>query len=284
MFLERAIFSELNGFPSLNFRLTRASRWHTVHMLDFTQQELPTVLLIDDDMVSREVMATMLTMSGYPVHTAADGVTALDVLGGGECVPGVILMDAQMPGLSGTQLIQKLRARSLARLYVISASGAADEVTAEADGFLQKPFDPESLTRLIEAQEVKARPPAPKGLDPKEEVVNRNTLAQLREMMPDAAVKQIFEAIIADLGRRTTALEAAIVKADWAEARRIGHAIKGGGSMAGAMQVARLGQLIEMGGLEPSAVNHVDNSLTIIHDLRAAAVNLQRILEAEFKA
>jgi CheY-like chemotaxis protein len=65
-------------------------------MLDFTRQELPTVLLIDDDMVSREVMATMLTMSGYPVHTAADGGTALDVLGGGECVPGVILMDAQM--------------------------------------------------------------------------------------------------------------------------------------------------------------------------------------------
>jgi len=44
-------------------------------MLDFiTQHERPTVLLIDDDMVSREVMATVLTMSGYPVHTARAGL------------------------------------------------------------------------------------------------------------------------------------------------------------------------------------------------------------------
>jgi len=42
--------------------------------------------------------------------------------------------------------------------------------------------------------------------------------------------------------------------------------------------------LIEAGGLEPSTINHVDDSLAIIHDLRAAAVNLQRILEAEFTA
>ena len=78
------ISSELIGFPSLNFHWRRPCRWHTVPMLDFTRQELPTVLLIDDDMVSREVMATVLTMSGYPVHTAADGGTALDVLRGGE--------------------------------------------------------------------------------------------------------------------------------------------------------------------------------------------------------
>jgi HPt (histidine-containing phosphotransfer) domain-containing protein len=104
-------------------------------------------------------------------------------------------------------------------------------------------------------------------------------------MMPDTGVRQIFEAIIADLGRRTTALEAAIAKSDWAEARRIGHSIKGGASMAGAEQAARLGALIESGVLEPRAgVNQVDNSSMFIEDLRAAANNLQRILEAEIKA
>jgi CheY-like chemotaxis protein len=68
-------------------------------MLDFgPPKDLPTVLLIDDDLVSREVMATVLTMSGYTVHTAANGAASLQLLAGGECVPGVILMDAQMPG------------------------------------------------------------------------------------------------------------------------------------------------------------------------------------------
>jgi CheY-like chemotaxis protein len=258
-------------------------------MLDLiNQHDLPTVLLIDDDMVSREVLATMLTMSGYAVHTAAEGSAALDLLAGKECVPGVILMDVQMPGLSGIELIEQLRTRSQARLYVISASGGADEVTEAADGFLLKPFSPEVLTRLIEEHEAQSRPPVPPGLDPAENIVNREILAQLREMMPETAVRQIFEAIVADLGRRTSALEAAIGKADWVEARRIGHAIKGGASMAGAQQTARLGALVESGGLEPSTsasgVNQVDNSSTIIQDLRAAALNLQRILEAEFKA
>jgi CheY-like chemotaxis protein len=258
-------------------------------MLDLiNQHELPTVLLIDDDMVSREVLATMLTMSGYAVHTAEEGSAALDLLTAKEFVPGVILMDVQMPGLSGVELIEQLRARSKARLYVISGSGGADEVAAAADGFLLKPFAPEALTRLIEEHEALSRPPIPPGLDPAENIVNRETLATLREMMPEAAVRQIFEAIVADLGRRTRALEAAIGKEQWVEARRIGHAIKGGASMAGALQAARLGAVVESGGLEPrasaSGVNQVDNSAAIIQDLRAAALNLQRMLEAEFKA
>ena len=100
------------------------------------QPSLPTVLLIDDDLVSREVMATVLTMSGYTVHTAAGGAAALELLDGGKCVPGVILMDAQMPGLSGIRLIEELRARSQAGVFAISGSGAPDDVVAAADGFL----------------------------------------------------------------------------------------------------------------------------------------------------
>ena len=38
------------------------------------------VLLIDDDLVSREVTATVLTMSGYTVHTAVSGAAALEML------------------------------------------------------------------------------------------------------------------------------------------------------------------------------------------------------------
>ena len=51
-------------------------------MLNFeTRRKLPTLLLIDDDMVSREVTATVLTMNGYTGHTAADGwPVALEML------------------------------------------------------------------------------------------------------------------------------------------------------------------------------------------------------------
>ena len=248
-----------------------------------SQQDLPTVLLIDDDMVSREVMATMLTMSGYAVHTAAGGAAALELLAGQECKPAVILMDAQMPGLSGLPLMKQLRASSRARIYVISASGTPEEIVSAADGFLLKPFPPEALTRLIAEQEAQMHPPAAPGLDPEETVVNPEILAQLREMMPGTALRQIFEAILSDLECRTAALEIANAKQDWAEARRIGHAVKGGSAMAGAVQLARLGAAIESGVLEVP-VNQPDNSILILSDLRAAAQNLQRMLEVEFKA
>ena len=120
--------------------------------------ELPTLLLIDDDMVSREVMATVLTMTGYAVHTAASGEESLELLDGGGCVPAVVLLDAQMPGLSGPKLIEQLRARSAARIIAISASNAPDEVFANADGFLLKPFGPEALEKLIGGVEPQKAP------------------------------------------------------------------------------------------------------------------------------
>lgn len=261
-------------------------------MLNFgPQHDLLTVLLIDDDLVSREVMATVLTISGYAVHTAADGDASLELLDGGECVPGIILVDAQMPGLSGNRLIEGLRERSKATIYVISASNAPVEMVTAADGFLLKPLTAEGLQKLLREHAPQAAPAAPSNrsgfiapvaqtADP---VVRPETMAQLREMMPAAAVRKIYAAIVADLDRRIGALEAAIAKGDAAEVRRIGHAIKGGCGMAGALQAARLGASIESGILESNG-NELDNSSSVMGDLRTAARHLESMLEAEFPA
>jgi CheY-like chemotaxis protein len=246
------------------------------------REKPPTLLLIDDDMVSREVMATVLTMSGFMVHTAPDGTASLEMLAGGVCVPDVILMDAQMPGLSGTQLIRELRARSQAALYAMSGSNAPAEVAAAADGFLLKPFNAEALERLLQEHKPQAAPPS-SGSGTQEPVVDAEALARLREMMPETAVKEIYAALVADLARRVAALETAVASGNAAEARRIGHSIKGGCAMAGALQAAHLGAAIEDGALESDG-NHLDNSHALLLDLRAAFHNLQRMLEAEFKA
>jgi CheY-like chemotaxis protein len=258
--------------------------------------ELPTLLLIDDDMVSREVMATVLTMTGYTVHTAASGDESLQLLDSGGCVPAGILLDAQMPGLSGTKLIEQLRTRCPARIVVISASNAPREVFAAADGFLMKPFAPDAVQKLLEGQEPQTAPTAGSAaseptsilerpaLDPATPVVNPETLAQLREMMPESAVKQIYQAIVADLSKRLVALEAAIAKGDDAEVRRIGHSIKGGCGMAGALQAAHIGALLQSGVPESANRNQLDNSTGLLGDLRIAARNLESMLKQEFPA
>lgn len=262
------------------------------------ERQFPTLLLIDDDMVSREVTATVLTMSGYSVHTAEDGTASVELLESGNCAPDAILMDAQMPGLSGVPLIEALRAHSRARVFAISASSALEDVLAAADGFLLKPFNADELTRLLEKCEPQATPPSPEtalpgdgalpsaaepvlaGADP---VVSPATLAQLRGLMSDAAVREIYAAMVTDLSRRLSALEAAIAAGNSDEIRRIGHSIKGGCGMAGAMQLARLGALLESGNAE-SGSNHLNNNRALLSDLRAAFGNLERMLEAEFPA
>lgn len=242
-------------------------------------RDLPTVLIIDDDMVSREVMATVLTMSGYTIHTASDGERAVSLLEAGTCAPEVILMDAQMPGLNGAGLVKELRARSRASIYAMSGSDVADDLKKAVDGHLTKPFGPQALEQLIDQH--LPQPPAPAPSAPPETledtpVVSPETLSQLRGMMPEPAVREIFAAMISDLDKRTAALHRAFTTGDTAEIRRIGHAIKGGCGMAGALQASRLGARLEAGG------DQLDNVPALLAELKEAVRNLRSMLEAEF--
>ena len=109
--------------------------------------------------------------------------------------------------------------------------------------FLLKPFDAGGAPQACStAQELDCDLTL---LDPNEPVVSVEILSQLRKLMPEPAVRQIYTAVVADLTKRIEALGTAIAKGDTAEVRRIGHAIKGGCGMAGALQAAHLGALLD---------------------------------------
>jgi CheY-like chemotaxis protein len=237
-------------------------------------RELPTVLIIDDDMVSREVMATVLTMTGYTIHTAAQGEEAVALLDAGTCTPEVILMDTQMPGLKGALLVGELRARSNASIFAMSGSDVPDDLKKAVDGHLSKPFGPLALQQLMEQH----RPVVASQPGEDAPVIKAETLKQFREMMAPAAVREIYAAVVADLDKRIAALQCALKAGDSQEIRRIGHSIKGGCSMAGAMQTARVGAQLEAGG------DQLDNVPALLAELKDAGRNLRRMLEAEFPA
>jgi HPt (histidine-containing phosphotransfer) domain-containing protein len=185
--------------------------------------------------------------------------------------------------MSGTDLIAELRARSHARIIAISGSNPPAEVINAADAFLLKPLDVEELNKHFAGQFTQSAFPASAAIASDEPVVSLEILAQLRKLMPEPAVREIFQAIVFDLDRRTEVLEVAIAKGDVVEVRRIGHAIKGGCAMAGALQAARLGALIETFPLD-YAGNQSDNSSRLLSDLRAAARALERMLEPQLPA
>lgn len=202
---------------------------------------LPRVLLIDDDVISREVISMTLEMHGYPVDSAEDGAQALEFLSranasAAEVAPEVILMDAQMPGLSGVGLIEALRRNSSARIIAISGS-ANDQVKESADDFLLKPVDPAALEAVLNEQEHGDKQSATFELkasaDPDEYVIDPVVLRKLRAMMPESAVKEIYMATATDLASRLVTLSAAMNQGRASEVARVAHAIKGGCAMVG---------------------------------------------------
>lgn len=238
-------------------------------------RDLPTVLLIDDDMISREVIATILTLSGYTLHTAHDGETSLALLDGNVCEPEVILVDVQMTGVSGLELVKELRARSKALVFSISGSEPPEDLKASVDGFLLKPFGPEALQKLLDGH---TRKPVEPHVAPDVPVISAEVLSQFRQMMPESSVREMYKAVLSDLEKRVSVLETAIAAGNAGEVRRIGHTIKGGCGMAGAMQVSRLGALLE------AENDQLDNSEPLRLELKEAAGRLKGILDREFSA
>jgi CheY-like chemotaxis protein len=108
-----------------------------------------TVLVVDDDSGVRSLLFHALTHDGYNVIEAADGVAALDILGGAHRVD-LLLTDVQMPRLGGCELLIAAR-KILPELPVILISGAVDVGSApfqrlaecfDVRAVIEKPFDP----------------------------------------------------------------------------------------------------------------------------------------------
>jgi hypothetical protein len=215
---------------------------------------LPSILLIDDDAISREVLAMMLEMHGFLVGSAENGAQALELLESIDVPPGVILMDTQMPGLSGVDLAQAIRKACLAkaasgtRIVAISGSEVSEEVLLATDGFLLKPIQVESLLALLDepggssdAPELALQAAAAAETQHSAELIDPIidpsidpiVLGKLKAMMPHSAVVEIYTAVASDLDTRLPALTAAVEAGDATEVARIAHIIKGGCGMVG---------------------------------------------------
>jgi CheY-like chemotaxis protein len=82
------------------------------------------VLIVDDDELVRESLATVLSGAGFEVGVAADGAEALTLIGR-QWYP-VIVTDRVMPVIDGIEFVQRLRAVAVAPAYVIMSTGSAD--------------------------------------------------------------------------------------------------------------------------------------------------------------
>lgn len=111
------------------------------------------VILIDDDVRTRRMLARLIRTSGiHVIGEAADGQEALDLLE--RLHPDLIITDGQMPHLDGLGFTRALRDRG-DRTPVIMLSGQTDPVAAKrarqagVDQYLAKPCNPTALFASI---------------------------------------------------------------------------------------------------------------------------------------
>ncbi|MDB5468683.1 MAG: hypothetical protein JWR84_243 [Caulobacter sp.] len=116
----------------------------------------PLILVVDDDEPVREYARLVLEAAGYQVATAWSGEHALKYLVMGR--PDLLLVDVSMPGMSGLELIARVRLRTRFKdipVLVFSASGLGVDIQAAiragAGGYLLKPFAAEELTAKVAA-------------------------------------------------------------------------------------------------------------------------------------
>jgi CheY-like chemotaxis protein len=112
------------------------------------------ILLVEDDDDLRRLLQATCAVSNFELFEAADGDRALELVE--ECEPELLVLDWQLPGRSGREVLSELKRRNIpARVIVLTADPGAAEDAAEADAFLTKPFSPVELLweidRLLEA-------------------------------------------------------------------------------------------------------------------------------------
>jgi CheY-like chemotaxis protein len=110
----------------------------------------PAVLVVDDDPDTREVVALALGLAGYAVEIAQNGREALARIA--ARVPALVLLDLDMPDLSGWEVVDLLRVMQVPVpvVFMTAAHRArAEAARLQVAGYLSKPFDLDHLLDLV---------------------------------------------------------------------------------------------------------------------------------------
>ena len=112
---------------------------------------MPTVLVVDDEPIVRDVVVRYLRRDGFTTLEAADGDSARRLIETGE--PELVVLDVMLPGTDGLELCRWIRGRSDLPVIMLTARGEeADRIVGlelGADDYVTKPFSPRELATRV---------------------------------------------------------------------------------------------------------------------------------------
>ncbi len=222
-------------------------------------------MLVDDDALSRDVLAAVLAGEGYEVVAVSTGDEAVRRLAGRAGAGAgagaeitAVLTDLQMPGLAGIDLARALRSvgRPRVPLLLMSASRPLPEVLGAFDGFLGKPFRVEQIAeelRRVRTELSAVRTEASGGVGeeiPGVPVLDVATFAQVAAAMPPERLTELFRMCFREADRQMREMEISAAAGDGGSFRRRAHTLKGSFGMVGARELADLAAAMEVDGFD----------------------------------
>jgi two-component system phosphate regulon response regulator PhoB len=124
--------------------------------IDASEGPMTAILVADDDMDIRDLVAFKLEQAGYEVVAVDNGLAALTAAT--ENPPDLVVLDVMMPGMSGIDVCRQLRQEQVTKaLPIILLTARAQEGDVEvgfgagADDYIVKPFSPRELVSRVEA-------------------------------------------------------------------------------------------------------------------------------------
>jgi two-component system response regulator FixJ len=160
------------------------------------------IYVIDDDEAMRDSLNFLLDSAGFGVTLFDDAQAFLDALPG--LAFGCVVSDVRMPGLDGIELLKRMKAQqSPFPILIMTGHGdvplAVEAMKLGAVDFLEKPFDDDRLTSMIESAIRQAEPAA------KNEAVSQDIAARVASLSPRE--RQVMEGLIAGLSNKLIARE-----------------------------------------------------------------------------
>jgi DNA-binding response OmpR family regulator len=167
------------------------------------QSPNPSILIVEDDVEIRALLAELLVAEGFVVIQSRNGREMDDALS--KAVPDLVILDLMLPGEDGLSICRRLRTNNTVPILMLTAKG--DEIDrvvgleVGGDDYLVKPFSPRELTARIRALLRRANMSSPVVTAPSRRLTFNNFVVDLdaRQLSDNEGVPLILTSAEFDL-------------------------------------------------------------------------------------
>jgi len=215
--------------------------------------EKPYVLLVDDNLVNRQVAGEILKKAGCEVDLAVSGIAAIEKASKNKY--DIILMDIQMPDMDGVAATKKIRELKLPHtppIVALTAYSMKEDrekfLSQGMDDYLPKPIRAAELIQKVQVWVKRESTPPLKmeaAVNTREKVINEEVIAQLESYGGSEMVKKVLEDFETETIEQLELCRESLKTKEYENIRKALHTMKGNAGTLGIEKVAKYAEYIE---------------------------------------